>query len=177
MLEFYWTCLIGGVIFALVTVIFTDVIGNIMDGVFDMISADIHVFDPLVIIGGITVLGGAGITLTEYTGLSTGVVLLLSLLIAVFMSMLVFFFYVKPMKNTETSTGFSIQDLVGKIGEVIVPLPAKGYGEVLVKIGAGHTNQIAASFDREEIQAGTRVVVIEAKDDTLYVSRFENNLD
>jgi len=174
MLGFYWMCLIVGVIFALVTFLFTDVIGSLLDGLFDAISTDVHVLDPVVIVGGVTTLGGAGITLTEYTDLPALVVLLLSLLIAVFLSMLVLFFYVKPMKNTENSTGFSMQDLVGKIGEVIVPVPAKGYGEVLIKIGAGHTNQIAASFDREEIQSGTRVVVIEAKDDTLYVSRFEN---
>ena len=51
----------------------------------------------------------------------------------------------------------------GKPGEVIVPIPATGYGEVIVRVGpAGVTSQIAASFDGEPIAAGDRVVVVTA---------------
>lgn len=42
---------------------------------------------------------------------------------------------------------------------------------MLIKIGAGNTNQIAASSDGEDIPAGTRVVVAEIKDGVLYVFR------
>jgi len=94
---------------------------------------------------------------------------------AVLLSSLVYFAYVKPMKGAESSTGFSVQDLIGKIGEVIVPIPAKGCGEVLIKIGAGNTNQIAASSDGEDIPAASRVVVAEVKEGVLYVFRYDNN--
>ncbi|WP_418791176.1 NfeD family protein [Phosphitispora sp. TUW77] len=176
MLELYWGCLAGGVFFALITVIFGDILGDAFDGVLDALSFDhLDFLQPMVIVGGITVFGGTGATLTMYTSLDSFPVAVISLLAAILLSIAVYFLYVKPMKKTENSTGFSIQDLVGKFGEVTVPVPAKGYGEVLVKIGAGNTNQIAASFDGEELPAGIRVVVAEAKDSVLYVFRYEEN--
>ena len=77
------------------------------------------------------------------------------------------------MKNSENSSGYSVQELIGKIGEVTVPIPAGGYGEIVVKAGVGLTNQIAATMDHTEIPAGTRVVVGEVKDGVFHVFRFE----
>ncbi|MNP58853.1 putative membrane protein YuaF [compost metagenome] len=75
------------------------------------------------------------------------------------------------MENSENSTGFSESELPGKVGEVTVPIPAHGYGEVMVKLVGGNTLHIASSWDRKEIPAGTVVVVIEtAKDGTVQVS-------
>jgi membrane protein implicated in regulation of membrane protease activity len=170
-IEVYWGCLIGGIVFAVVSVFFGDIVSDFLDGTLDFLSADI--FEPMVIVGGITGLGGAGILLSEYTSFGGATVFAFSVLIAVFLSICVYFGYVRPMKNSENSTAYSMQDLAGKIGEVSVPIPANGYGEVLVKVGAGNTNQIAASFDKEDIRAGTRVVVVEVQDGTLYVSRFD----
>ncbi|UWG96606.1 protease [Dehalobacter sp. DCM] len=174
MLEFYWVCLIGGVLFALVTIIFGDILGNFLDGVFDVLAMDhLDFLQPMVLVGGITVLGGSGIMLSRYTRLEPLSVAVISLAVAIVVSIIVYFAYVKPMKNCENSTGFSINDLVGKIGEVSVPIPVEGYGEVVIKIGAGLTNQIAANMDHAEIPAGTKVVVGEVKDRILYVFPFE----
>jgi len=43
----------------------------------------------------------------------------------------------------------------------------------MVKIGHANTNQIAASFDGEPLRAGERVVIVEVRDDTLLVSRLD----
>ncbi|KEO82376.1 NfeD family protein [Tumebacillus flagellatus] len=84
------------------------------------------------------------------------------------------FIYLPSMQRAEVSTGFSMQDLVGKIGEVTVAIPAKGgYGEVLIKVGGSFTNQIAGSFSGEPIPEGERVVIIKAEPHTLYVSLFD----
>jgi membrane-bound ClpP family serine protease len=127
----------------------------------------------MVWISGLTVLGGAGILLEYYSGLRGISVLVLSVLCAVVVSVIVYFFYVKPMENSENSIGFSMQDLTGMIGEVNVPIPEAGFGEVIVKAGAGYTNQIAASFDGVEIEAGERVVIVEVKEHVLYVARLD----
>jgi membrane protein implicated in regulation of membrane protease activity len=95
---------------------------------------------------------------------------------AVLISLLVYAAYVRPMQNAENSVAFSMNDLIGKIGEIIVPIPAGGYGEVLMKAGAGQTNQIAASFEGDEIETGARVVTVEVKDHTLYVVRLDKDL-
>ncbi|MNH46118.1 hypothetical protein D3C79_1087720 [compost metagenome] len=61
----------------------------------------------------------------------------------------------------------------GTLAEVLVPIPASGCGEVMVKVGAGFTNQIASSFEGVAIASGARVVVVEVKDSTLYVSEVD----
>lgn len=172
MVDVYWACLAGGLIFAVVTVILGDLISHAVHGVLDFLSVDF--LQPMTIVGGITAFGGAGVLLTEYTVFSAWLIVLLSVLAALIVAIVVYFVYVKPMSNAENSTGFSIRDLTGKIGEVTVTIPATGYGEVLVRIGAANTNQIAASFEHETIQSGTRVVVVEVKDHTLFVARFDH---
>lgn len=174
MLQVYWTCFIGGVLFALVTLILGDIIGHLFGSFFDSLSMHhLDVLQPVVLVGGITIFGGAGIMLSQYTHLASLPAVAISCMISVIISILIYFSYVKPMKNCENSTGFSIKDLVGKIAEVTVPIPVGGYGEVVVKVGAGNTNQIAASLEQAEIPAGVRVVVGKEEDGILYVFRYE----
>lgn len=173
MLQLYWTCFAGGILFTLVTVVLGDMISHAVNGALDFLSADW--LNPTVLVGGITAFGGAGIVLSGHTALAWPVVALLAGMAAAAAGALLYFASVKPLKNCENSTAYSMERLIGKMGEVITPIPAKGYGEVLLKVGAGHANHIAASFDRTDIQAGARVVVVEVRDGTVYVSCFENN--
>ncbi|NDI35122.1 NfeD family protein [Chengkuizengella sediminis] len=175
MIEIFWGCFIFGVLFTLVTVVFGDIIGSFMDGIFDFLSVDgLDFLEPVTLVGGLTIFGGSGILLTQYTSLHMPAIIILSVCAAILMSILVYFLYVKPMKNTENSISHSIQDYVGKIGEVTITIPKNGYGEVLIKIGASQINEIAASYDGEVIKEGTKIVVIEVKDSTLYVSNFDS---
>lgn len=172
--EFFWMCLISGVLFAVVTIVFGDILGDIFGGVFDSLSMDhLDFLQPMVLVGGITIFGGSGVMLSQYTRLGAFPAIIISLAIAIAVSCLVFYCYVKPMRNCENSTGYSMKDLVGKIGEVSVPIPAGGYGEVVINVGAAKTNQIAANLDQIEIPAGARIVVGETKDGVLYVFRYE----
>lgn len=140
----------------------------------DALSFDLHgIFQTTVIMSALTSLGGAGILLTTYTAFSTAVILLFSLGIGSVLSVLFYFFYVKPMENTENSTGFSIQDLVGMVGEVTIPIPKEGYGEIVLSIGGSLSNQIAASFDQVGIPSGTKALVIQVRENTLLVSPYE----
>lgn len=173
--QLFWACLAGGVLFAIVTVIFGDVISNAVDGILDFMSVDsTPVLRPMVIVSFITAFGGAGLLLLRYTPLAGAWAVLLAVPAALAIAAVVFVTYVRPMENSENSTSFSIRDLTGRIAEVLVPIPAKGYGEVLVRSGAGNTNQIAASFDGEELEAGARVVVVDIREDTLLVSRLDH---
>ena len=173
MLEFYWVCLIGGALFAFVTIIFGDILGDLLGGFLDFPMGHLDFLQPMVLVGGITILGGSGIMFQHFTGLEPLPVAVISLTISVLLSVILYFSYVKPMKESENSSGYSVQDLIGKIGEVTVPIPAGGYGEIIVKAGVGLTNQIAATMDHTEIPAGTRVVVGEVKDGVFHVFRFE----
>lgn len=174
MVEVYWSCLAFGVLFTLVTVVLGDLVSSALGGALDFLSMDY--LNPTVLAVGITVFGGTGITLHEYSPLPGLLVLAAAVAAAGFIGFLAARYLVKPMRKTENSTAYSMKGLAGRLGEVITALPAgrAGYGEVLLKVGAGNANHIAASFDGSAIQAGTRVVVVEVKDGVLYVSRFEN---
>lgn len=169
MLTLFWGCLAGGALFAIVSVVLGDLISQVFDGLFDFLSVDF--LQPMVLATAITTFGGAGILLTEYTFMSSLIVIILSIVFAIALSAIVYFGYVKPMQNSENSTGFSVRELSGKVGQVTVSIPPQGYGEVIIRVGAGHTNQIAASFDRQNIPEGAQVVVVEVKEHVLYVSQ------
>ena len=164
----YWGLLIFGVLYAIVSLL----IGEVLSHVFDGLVGDSHlaVLQPTILVSGLTAFGAVGVLLSRYTAWTSTTILLTALAGALVVSIGVYFLYVRPMENSENSIGFSITELAGKVGEVNVPIPAAGYGEVIVRIGAGVTNQIAASFDKEAIPSGTTIVVVEVKGDTLYVS-------
>ncbi|RAP78092.1 NfeD family protein [Paenibacillus montanisoli] len=167
-------CLIGGILFAIVSVVLGDWLSASLDGMLDFLSLDGHpVLQPTAIVGGITVFGGAGLLLERHSGLGTAVILLLSALCAAAAGLGVYYFYVRPMEKSENSTGYSLKELAGTIGEVSIPIPEKGFGEVMIKVGAGLTSHIAASFDGVPIPAGRRVVIIRVEGHTLLVSILE----
>lgn len=172
----FMACLIGGILYAIVSVVFGDWLSQALDGMLDFLSLEGHPWlQPTSIVGGITVFGGAGLLLERYTTFGAAAVIFVALFIAIIAGTGVFFLYIRPMEESENSIAFSLQALSGMLGEVLVPIPASGYGEVMVKVGAGFTNQIAASFEGVDIAGGKRVVIVEVKDSTLYVS--EVNLD
>ncbi|AJS57580.1 NfeD family protein [Paenibacillus sp. IHBB 10380] len=164
-------CLIGGVLFAIVTVLLGDVLSSALDGMLDFLSVDF--FNPTIVAGAVTVFGGTGVLLVRYSGFTATLIVILSILTAVLISVVIYFIYVKPMGNSENSTGYSIQEMVGRIGEITIPVPIQGFGEVMVKVGAGNTLHIASSLEQISLLAGTRVVVVDVEDGVLWVTEFE----
>lgn len=163
----FWGCLSGGIVFTVVTVL----LGDVLDGIFDMISLDF--LNSTVIAATVTTFGGAGIMLSHYTPLESGAVIACAAVISIVMSIIVYFAYIKPMERSENSTGFSMKELAGQLGEVTIPIPSQGFGEVMIKLVAGNTVHIASSWDVIDIQAGTLVVVIDVKEGILQVAELE----
>jgi membrane protein implicated in regulation of membrane protease activity len=169
----FWGCFIGGAVFALVSTLLGVFIGSLIDGVFDLVSIDF--FKPIISASAITTFGGSGILLSRYTGLGNTIIIIFSILIALLLSVVVYFIYVKPMENSENSIGFSEMDLPGKLGEVTIPIAATGFGEIMIKQVAGNTLHIASSWDKREIPVGREVVVVDIKDGVTLVSELYNN--
>lgn len=172
----YMGCLVGGVLFAVVSVLIGDIFGNWIDGMLDFLHTDFLQTDflkPVVLASGVTGFGGAGLLLDRYSGLVSSAVLLLAIAAALALCVLVYFAYVKPMQSSENSTGYSESEMAGKIGEITIPVPPEGFGEVMVRLVGGNTLHIAASWDKWEIPAGTSVVVIDVRDGILYVSELD----
>ncbi|MCL6602602.1 MAG: protease [Paenibacillus sp.] len=167
----YLGCLALGVIFAVVSVLVGDLIGGALHGMFDSISFDF--LNPAVLAGGITVFGGVGLLLTRYSELEVGAVAALSLLIAGFIDVLLYLGFVKPMDKSEMSNGFSMKELPGKIGEITIPIPAKGYGEIMVKFGAGNSLHTASSFEHQPLPVGIKIVVVDVIEGVALVTEFD----
>jgi membrane protein implicated in regulation of membrane protease activity len=175
MIEVFWGCLVGGIVFALVSLIGGHGHGfhhglHGVHGTQHLHVRGVHFLNPLTIVGAITAFGGAGILLTRYATLEMTSLLVVAVTLALLMSVAVHFLIVRPMDHSETSLGFSTAEYVGMSGLVTVPIPAEGRGQVMVRIGAGNTCEPAASFDDEPIPSGSKVVIVEVRDHTLYVS-------
>ncbi|EHM9004778.1 hypothetical protein ABGY98_003106 [Salmonella enterica] len=161
--DIYVGLLVTGVVLALLSLI----AGDWLESIFCL-----DALHPMVVASACTMTGGAGILLLKHTALATFTVLALALAGALVLSVAVFYGYVRPMKHSETSTAFSMKELAGKEAVVSVTIPAQGYGEVMVCIGAGQTFQVAASFDGTQIDKETTVVIVEVSDGVVYVSPF-----
>lgn len=172
MLTIYWACLLGGLAFTVAAFFVGDLLEGMLDA-FEGLDALEGVMDPLSMVGGLAAFGGAGVILETTTSLGSGANAALAVLIGVALAVVMHFVYVRPMKESENSTGFSVREYHGKLGEVITTIPARGYGEVLVRMGAANTFRQAASFGGAEIARGTRIVVVEVRDGDLLVAPFE----
>lgn len=172
----FLSCLIAGILFAIISVLLGDWLSASLDGMLDFLSVEGYsLFRPTVIASWVTVFGGAGLLLYRYTELGNVMVLVLTFLIASALAWGMYLIYIRPMEQSENSIGFSIQELTGVIAEVIVPVPANGYGEVMVQVGAARSNHIASSYDGTSISAEAKVIVVEvdASEGVLLVSKFD----
>ncbi|MCT2536195.1 NfeD family protein [Aquibacillus koreensis] len=149
-------------------------LGDVLDGVLDSIFDSIgEFFNPLLLFSTLAVIGGSGVLFTKYTGLSGAYVLLISLVIGLGAYLLIYYFLVIPLSNAEASSSFSVQELEGKLGEVITTIPANGYGEIFIESPNGSRSETAKSFDEVEIKQGQKIVVVEVIDQILYVSKLD----
>ncbi len=169
MLTLYWACLLGGFAFTALALLVGDVLDGVLDA-FDGLDALDGILDPLSVVGGVAAFGGAGVVLDSAADLGQGAEVALAALIGIALAITMHFVYVRPMRRGENSTGFSVQEYRGKVGEVITTVPARGYGEVLVRMGASNTFRQAASFDGTEIARGAAIVVVEVADGDLLVA-------
>ena len=168
MLDVYWGCLIGGMVFGVVSLLFGDGIGDAVDA----IGIDgLDFLHPMTVVGAVTFFGGAGIMLADYTELDPASVIWLSAAGAVAFAVLAFFAYVRPMRRTESSLGYSERELVGRSAVVSIPIPGNGSGQVRVSLGEQATYQIAASYDGRAIEEDAVVIIVEIEDGEVCVMR------
>nr|WP_204517557.1 NfeD family protein [Brevibacillus fulvus] len=163
---FFLGCFAFGLIYALLLLLFGDASTGWVDG---FVLPPLH---PVVLVGGVTAFGGSGFLLDRYANLALIYVCLAALAIAAVLSLSVYFLLVRPMRHAENSVGYSMNDLIGKIGYVWTTVPADGLGEVVVTMVGGTTSHMAVSVDRTEIAEGTRVVVVDVRDHVLQVALF-----
>ncbi|WP_139490676.1 NfeD family protein [Brevibacillus dissolubilis] len=156
-------CILFGLVYAIIILLFGDHHGEWLG------HFQVPVLQPISLVNGIAAFGGSGLVLRYLTPFHTGFVVGLALLCGVLMAFAAYFIWVRPMRDAETSTGYSVQSLIGKIAEVHTTIPAKGHGEVLIPMINGTTHHIAASLEGVEIREGAKVIVVTVEEHVLYV--------
>lgn len=170
----YWICFFVGVIYTLVVIIFGDALSGALDASTEWLNfGHLPVLQPTTLLGGLTVFGGAGIIMSRFSSWPLLTVFLVSLATALIGIVFIYYVYVKPMSDAEMSLSYSIVELIGKQAQVTVPIPAQGFGEVIVKTAGGIVNHTAASFDRVAIADASTVVVVDLEDGVLLVSELD----
>ncbi|EJL38891.1 hypothetical protein BAG01nite_27480 [Brevibacillus agri] len=165
----YMVCLVSGIIYTVISLLFGDTVSDWLD------QLHLPLFQPITFVSGLTAFGGAGYIMSRFTSLSDLVVFALAVVIGAGLAVFAYFLWVKPMSKAENSTGYSMAQLGGKLGEVGTTIPAEGLGEVLLPMISGTTYHMAASLEGKSIPQGTRVVVVEVRDHVLYVIPFSTD--
>lgn len=170
MIDLFWGCLAGGILFALVSLLGGRALHRAHGLHGSLRFHALRFLHPMTIVGAVTAFGGAGVLLVRHAELSDPMLLVTAIAIALVFSVAIHFGYVRPMARSESSIGFSKNDYVGRTVLVTIPIPEGKRGQVMIRMGAGNTCEPAASFDGDAIPSGSQVVVIEVRDHILYVS-------
>ncbi|MFY0543950.1 serine protease [Brevibacillus sp. H7] len=166
--SIYLICIGVGLVYTFVTLFLGDAASDWLN------HAHLPVLQPVLWVSGLTAFGGAGFLLSRLTSYSPLTSLALAAIGGVALAIAAYFIWVEPMSDAEASTGYSMQQLVGRVGEVWTTIPEKGFGEVLISMVSGTTHHMAASLTREPIREGTRVLVVEVREHVLYVTPLPN---
>ena len=131
-------------------------------------------FNPTLIFSFLTVFFASGFLFESVTGLNSGVIAAISLLISSSTVTLLNVFVLIPISSAEESLTFHDNDLRGRVGRVLTSIPVDGFGEVLIESISGSIAKTAASYKNEGIVSDTRVLIIEVKNGVVYVLPHQN---
>src|SRR5512136_1205516 len=114
---------------------------------------------PTVISTFLTGFGGGGMLANSYFGLSLGKGVVVAILTGVLLSAGTFGVLAILFKNTQAGSEFAIADMVGRIVQVITPIPENGTGEVAVVIKGTRINGPARSVDGKAVSKNKAVTI------------------
>jgi len=145
--------LVGGVLL-LITVVFDDILGGLLDGFgFDIGGTSV----TPILLGFIGMFGAGGLFATQVLdvhGAQAAIVGVVSGAGGAALAGVLF----GVLRRSESADPFTLADLVGGTAYVTVAVPAGRYGSVLVK-AEGQTHEFSATADAE-IPAGRTVTVV-----------------
>ncbi|MFG3613686.1 hypothetical protein [Rummeliibacillus stabekisii] len=142
--------------------------GDMVEGV----GEGIPFFNPAVILAFLTFYTATGWVLETFTALNSISIAIISVIAAIILDILLYYFVLIPLKSAEVSMAYTEESLGGQVGKVIVPVPVDGYGEVVIETVNGIISKRAASYDLVEIPYDAKVLVIEVKESTVFVREY-----
>ncbi|TWD97573.1 membrane protein implicated in regulation of membrane protease activity [Neobacillus bataviensis] len=129
--------------------------------------------NPVLIFAFVTILSASGYLFENLSSLHYLLILGISAVIAFIVVTFLNVFVLVPVSRAEESLVYKESDLQGRVGTVITPIPADGYGEVMIDSTSGRIAKPAKSFDSDFIPDGTRVLVVQVKNGVLEVTVYQ----
>ena len=149
------SALVGGVLL-LITVVFDDVIGGLLDGIGLGVDIGGTSITPL-LLGFIGMFGAGGLFATQVMDVHASEAAIVGIVSGFGGAALAGVLF-GVLRRSESGEPFNVADLVGGTAFVGVAIPANRFGSVLVK-AEGQTHEFAATADHD-IAAGRTVEII-----------------
>ena len=129
--------------------------------------------NPAVLLAFFTLFFAIAFLLEKASGLNSSSIVLVSAIAAVVLDTLLYFFVLLPLKSAEASIAYTEESLLGQVARVIIPIPANGYGEVVLETYGGMISKRATGYDNEPIAQDEQVLIIEIDGGTVYVRQYQ----
>jgi membrane-bound ClpP family serine protease len=162
--------------------IFVGLAGHMFGG---DVSHDIHMdvgtdlpmspLSPTVIATFLTGFGGGGMLANSYLGLSVGKGVLVAILTGILLSGGTYMILFVMFRNTQAGAEYSTDEIVGRVVEIITPIPEHGTGEVAIVAKGTRVNGPARSMDGKAISRNTPVVVERVVGNVYYVKAVQQD--
>jgi membrane-bound ClpP family serine protease len=124
---------------------------------------------PTVIATFLTGFGGGGLLANSYFQLSLMKGVVAALLTGILLSGGTFGLLTLLFKNTQAGSEYSVEDMVGRVVQIITPIPENGTGEVALVAKGTRVNGPARSADGKAIARNMPVEVVRVVGNVYYV--------
>lgn len=152
----FGVCLLAGGGLLLLTLIVDDIFGGLLGAIH--LGFDVAGVSPTpMLLGFVAMFGVGGLFGIHGVNASPAVATLIGVMAGLVGSSVVFGAF-KVLRQAESSTTFSLQEMIGASGRVSVGIPANRFGTVLISF-AGASHNLTATADAE-IPAGREVKVV-----------------
>lgn len=165
--NLYLILFISGLAYAILTVF----VGDIFNTQFDLGGGHLPFISPTTIGSFITVFGGTGYFLSVKTGLSGAIVGGISIVIAIVISALMFFFVVVPLLNAEKTAAYSAHEMIGRTAEVVTVIVGDSKGEIIYEQGGSRLSAPAKTANRMSVKQGDFVTIVDVISGTFIVQK------
>jgi len=161
---------IVGIIYAVITIF----LGDIFDFHFDASGGHLPFVSPTTIGSFVTVFGGCGYFLSANTELNKLIIAGISIVSALFLATLMFFFVVLPLLRADKSAAKSAEDMIGKTAEVVTLIMGGLKGEILYEQGGVRLSAPARITSGGTVRQGELVKITGVSSGTFIVETMES---
>jgi membrane-bound ClpP family serine protease len=143
------------------------------------VSHDVHMevgtdlplspLSPTVIATFLTGFGGGGLVASSYLGLSVGKGVLTAIMTGILLSGGTYTILLVLFRNTQAGAEYSSDEMVGRVVEIITPIPENGMGEIAFVVKGTRVSGPARSLDGKAIPRGAQIIIEKVVGNVYYV--------